>query len=283
MKQFLASTRIVPEVIHEVVNEVVNEVINEVKQEDSKQDEDSKPPRVIRYTYLDPNIQPWESLYRQYRETRASSNVGGTLWGGPTLNYEKREFNVERLPSVSKVVQKKFRGTRKLGPTCYQWIFYEATQGLVRSDKNKQVWVSSLFRKKGTEPWTPSQRLYLRKRLNLAEYWTLEDREGGFNLIEEVTRRCNEIHSELLMHLATRRQTRTVKQRLLNIRELPDFVNFQTYRKPEHSRYRWEFSPIPQGGNNDCLQAERPVKVKVNSVHSLMSQYHNWLGKVRTS
>ena len=261
------------------VSTVVRQLVDEVLVDEvSTQVKESLNPKVTRFTYLDPDLPPWESLYRQGRETRVCG-----LTEPFNVGYEKREFDVERLPSVSKVVEKQFRGTRKLGSTCYQWIFYEATQGLIRSDKNKQVWVSSLFRKKGAKPWTQSQRIHLRKRLNKLEYWTVEDREGGFNLIEEVTRRCNEIHSELLMHLATRRQTRTVKQRLLNIRELPDFVNFQTYRKTEHSRYRWEFAPTPQGGNNDCLQAERPVKVKVNSVHALMLHYHNWLGKFRVS
>ena len=233
--------------------------------------------KIKDYSYLQSDLPPWESLYRQFRET-GEARLSKT----PFVDFSVKEFNTEKLTSIVDIVKYKFRSLRKLGPQCNMWIFYEASRGLIRSDKNKRVWVSNLFRKNNTKLWTPSQRLNLRKRLNSFNYWTACLNESvSFKLISDITLRCNQIYSELLMYLSARRQTMAVKHKLENLRELPEFVDFQTYRTRDHKHYKYCFAPTPQGGNNDAIKAARPLPVKLHSVHGLMMQYHNWLGKLK--
>ena len=228
-------------------------------------------PPKRRLTYLESDLTPWESLYRESiekHEKKLSVQEG--------IDWEFKPFDIDELLNPIDTVSKYFDGARKLGPHCYMWIFYEATRGLIRSDKNKRVFVATAAKRTGRRSWTPSQTAHLRKRL--VQCWDKIDHESGHKVISEITQKCNDIQRQLIINLMDRQQTRSTKQKLMNIREMPDFVEFQTYRRNEHKYYKYEYAPIPQGGSNTALPPSAPLRIKIQSVHGLMLQYHDWLG-----
>ena len=220
----------------------------------------------VRYTFGQSDLTPWESHVRMFREK-----------GHKRIPFDlEMETSVESLPELNTIV-KRFRDLRRLGPNAHMWMFHEVTGGRLRSDKNKRVWISKIR----AHDAHPCQLMDVLQRTAHIGNWEILDGDLGFEVIREITDRCNRLRSMLVLMLNERKQTTAVKQRLLNLREMPEFVEFQSHRRFEHKSVQYEFAPRPQGGNKDPEPPAKPLKTRMYSVHGLMQQYHTWLTSLK--
>ena len=187
------------------------------------------------------------------------------------------------------IVAKSFKGINAHhGPNAWRWIIQEVTRGCVRSNKNKVVWV---FNRAPSRPMTQSQFLDLIKRMNNYTNWVRLDQNAGFELIESITRCCNEVKDKLLCELSNRRVphpkrnelylTQAMQVRITNLAKLPEFVTFQKRRDYMHKQNAYHYTELARGGNQGKHKVVDPMPNPMSSVHQYLYEYHSYLGSFK--
>ena len=120
-----------------------------------------------------------------------------------------------------------------LGMHVDQFIVWAVTRGKYRSDSNKKVWVHQ-----GTH------QDILKFKHGDPELWLKVQEDHGFHIIKEITKTCNLLYDMILQKLTRHNSTSKFHACCLeNLRNLPEFVQFQSYRKPAHGTDRAATDP----------------------------------------
>jgi hypothetical protein len=154
-----------------------------------------------------------------------------------------------------------------LGMAVDQFIIWAVTRGKYRSDSKKRVWVHQ-----GTH------RDVIKFKHGDGALWLKMTENDGFHIIKAITKNCNLLYEEVLQRL-TRYDSNTSGHncRLENLRNLPEFVQFQSHRKMQHKECKWHYQPRPQGGNKADFPAAKSIRHRKHSVHRALLKYHFWL------
>ena len=151
------------------------------------------------------------------------------------------------------------------------WIFWAVTQGRYRMNREKQMF---LFQ--GTNPGI------LKLKFSSANDWTRM--EDGFNILGEIIEACTHlfciIERKLVKYNGT---TQIYKSRLENFRNIPEIVQWQSWRRPEHKKQqsRWKYQAKKLGGNKGYAKEAKNIPNEKHSVHRIVQDYHLWLPTVR--
>jgi hypothetical protein len=159
-----------------------------------------------------------------------------------------------------------------MGPHVDKYIFWVVTQGKYRSDSNKKL---SVYQGTDTDIL---KFLYGDKNM-----WLRVDEDVGFRIIKAITETCNQLFEEILVKM-TRYNSGSAAYlcRLTNLQNLPEFVQFQKWRKHEHKSHIWYYCPKKQGGKMPDIPAIAPMKNKTHSVHRMLLTYHFWLPSLKS-
>ena len=155
----------------------------------------------------------------------------------------------------------------QLGMHVDQFIVWAVTCGKYRSDSKKRIWVHQ-----GTH------NDILKYKHGDSALWHKVSEDHGFHIIKKITETCNLLYDMILQKL-TRHDSKSKCHAccLENLRNLPEFVQFQSYRKPAHKEFKWHFQPRGQGGNKPDLKPAKSVRKKKHSIHRALLKYHFWL------
>ena len=158
-----------------------------------------------------------------------------------------------------------------LGKNAHYWILWSVTQGNWRMNKKR-----TMFRFMGDDPTILKLRAF-------GDHWdAVESGKLGFcpNLVA-ITDTCNFLYGALLEKFnRLDKPGKAFQTRLENFRELPEFVPVQRNRDVCHKKHRWKHGQKSPGGEQPDLPAQPSVPHKINSVHFMLREYHEWLPKV---
>ena len=150
-----------------------------------------------------------------------------------------------------------------------RWILWAVTEGRLRMNRNKQLFLFTggnpgiLKLKFGSQDsWQP-----------VPEMWTV---------MADITAACNELYGKLERKL-TNIKTRFARQKVDNFKDMPEFVDFQSHRGHAHKKQqsRWSFIGKKIGGNRGCEKPAKPDPNPKHSIHRLLCDYHSWLPELR--
>ena len=160
----------------------------------------------------------------------------------------------------------------RLGQYADMWIFWAVTQGRYRMNRNKQM-----FLYQGTDPWI------LRLKHGSENSWTQIPEHVAFATLKAITETCNQLYTAISQQVV-RCHGRSVyfKNTLINYRKIKEFVQFQSYKKPEHKNRRWSHQPRKVGGGKTEKEAAS-IRHPQESVHRMLCDYHMWLPTVRVT
>ena len=236
--------------------------------EDEKGDEKSNP-----FEEWPTCTYPWE--YVEQRRKCRLFHEGTFLYNTEVRPVEEVRNEFEQRP-MSEMLRDFFtRGgipkLYRLGQSADMWIFWSVTQGMYRMNRLKQMFVFQ-----GESPDI------LRLKHGSENSWYHVSEHRGFQICRDITDTCNLLYSQILRKFVRCNTRKTnSKNRLINFRKIAEFVQFQTYLKPEHKQRRWSYQGITRGGNMGRAKAAPSIPHPQHSVHRILLDYHMWLPTIR--
>ena len=221
--------------------------------------------------------EPWK-LRERYKKSQMWKR-GSFDYDVAVISHPKRtdaDFWSEFTPLPTDILLREFfTDTGKprlgrLGQHFDKWLVWCVTGGRYRMDQKKKMWVF-----KGMEP----SILHL---LQSKGHWERVNQCcEGFPILSDITDECNRAYAAILRKLSQHegKQTKYFKCIYHNLICHPHMVMFQSYLKPDHKQYRWHFLPEPCGGNKTGKTA-KPLRLRKNSVHWILMNYHLWLPEI---
>ncbi len=236
---------------------------------------DEKEPEESQYFDWSTRMHPWDLLYAQKAFNCFKSDT--VVTPVEVTHVKDRNFIemwTEFVPRpIEDMVNEFFDGKHALhlGRNAHYWILWSVTQGKWRMTKNR-----TMFRFMGDDP-------EIQKMRAMGDNWDrVTSAKMSFcpNLVA-ITDTCNFLHTTLLTRLrGIDNGRKTFQIRLKNFSELPEFVPVQRNRDHYHKKHRWEHAKKSQGGELPDLPAQPSVPHKINSVHFMLREYHEWLPPV---
>ena len=154
-----------------------------------------------------------------------------------------------------------------------RWILWSVTEGRIRMSRTKQLWIFQ---------GTSADILKLKFGEN---HWELVCSDETFSILAEITEVCNQLYSEIERKLVNYKSkcNGSVRNIQLNFSNMPEMVQFQSYRTYAHKKQnsRWQYQPLKKGGNEGLEKANKSTPNPKHSVHRILSDYHLWLPTVR--
>ena len=235
---------------------------------------------------------PWARLYRkhQYR-VHEDGDLGVLIEFTDHPDRIQSNF-VPGFRPISEMVEDFFTGGKPdlflLGQHADLNIIWAVTQGMVRMDVNKRLWV---FAGIPPTPKTIGQLAWVTSLKHSSDgFWgsvlSLDDWVGGSPpLLAEITRLCNTLYNEVLAKFRRNRRRKSngdyFHNTLKNFQNLPRFVRLQRDREHEHKKCLWYYTGVTRGGNKGRKRAVAAEANRKHSVHYALQRYHCWLPPIR--
>ena len=240
---------------------------------------------------------PWERLYQKHLyRAHNDGDTGVLLEFTDHPNRLQSDFQPgfrtieEMVQDFFSMPQSHSRGGKPdlflLGQHADLNIIWAVTQGMVRMDVNKRLWVFA-----GMRPQTIGKVAWVTSLKHSSDgFWesvlALDEWVGGSPpLLAEITRLCNTLYNELLAKLRRFRRRKSngdyFHNTLKNFENLPRFVRLQRDREHEHKKCLWYHTGITQGGNKGRKRATTAEANRKHSVHYTLQRYHCFLSSIR--
>ena len=230
----------------------------------SDSDSDSDTPRNP-YRDWPTETEPWSLL--EQRERCELWKRGIHVYDTDCKEVETPEFKIRPTPEM---VADFFDGNKiiwaRLIQNADRWILWSVTQGRLRMNRNKQMFM-----------FTGDQTDILRLKFGSENSW--EQVYENWGVIADVTAACNELYAALERKIDSRAKTRSARQKVENFKNMPEFVQFQSHRSPYHKKQqsRWAFIGKKKGGNQGYEKPDKPEPNGKHSVHRMLVNYNSWL------